>query len=171
MISSKLLCSPQLPEYTLGEGDIIDIVVLKNSSLSKQLVITPDGKINYPLVGEIKAAGLTVKQLQDYIRKDLALTVQNPEVTVILTSAKSYKIYVLGEVIRSGVYELKGPVTVIQAIAMAGGFTPYAARHKIKVFNSKNTKRQFRFNYKAYLSGNNTQQNIMLRAGDTILVP
>ncbi len=160
-----------MEEYRLGEGDVINVIVLKSSTLTKQLTITPDGKISYPIIGEIKAAGLRLIELQHYFTKELSKTIKNPQITVVLLAAYSFRIYVMGEILKPGVFQLKGPVTIIQALAMSGGFTPYAAKHKIKIVNPRFKNRRVFFNYKTFISGKNTRQNVVLKSGDTILVP
>lgn len=158
--------------FTLGEGDVISVFVWKHPGLSKQVPVRPDGKISYPLIGEIEAAGLTVKQIEETIIRELKRNIRDPQVTVTLQKAHSFRIYVLGEVVRPGVFELKGPVTVVQAIAMAGGFTPFASRGKIIIFNPSVNRGQHRlFNYRSFINRKEIDQNIVLRPGDTVLVP
>jgi len=158
--------------FVLGEGDVISVFVWKNPALSTQVPVRPDGKISYPLIGEIKAAGLTIKQIGETITQELKKHIRGPQVTVMLKEVHSYRIYVLGEVMLPGVSELRGPVTVVQGIAMAGGFTPFASTRKIVIFNpSVNGGQRRLFNYRNFINGKEVEQNIVLRPGDTVLVP
>lgn len=158
--------------FKLGAGDVLNVFIWKHKELSTPVTVRPDGMISYPLIGEIKAAGLTVKEIEDKLASLLKQHIQDPQVTVILEAAHSFRIYVLGEVMQPGVFQIKGPVTVLQAIAMAGGFTTFASRNKIFIYNP-NTEGEDRlpFNYSSFVSGQDSHQNIVLRPGDTVIVP
>lgn len=158
--------------FRLGAGDVLNVFIWKHKELSTPVTIRPDGMISYPLIGEIQAAGLTVKEVEDTLAGLLKQHIQDPQVTVILEAAHSFRIYVLGEVMQPGVFQLKGPVTVLQAIAMAGGFTTFASRNKIFIYNPHtNGAERLPFNYGSFLSGEDSHQNIVLRPGDTVIVP
>lgn len=158
--------------FTLGPGDNLEVNVWLNKELSRNLTISPDGTINYLLVGLIQAAGLTVEELQEDIQTRLKQHVRAPQVTVTLIEAKSYRIYVMGEVSRPGVFDVQGPVTVIQALAMAGGFTPFASRNKIAVVNSVGDPgSRVKFEYDDFVEAQTQAKDIILRPGDTVLVP
>ncbi|MBI3802499.1 MAG: polysaccharide biosynthesis/export family protein [Nitrospirae bacterium] len=156
-------------EYTLGPGDVIQIVVWKNEHLSKTLPIRPDGKISMPLVDDIQAAGMTPSQLKETIAKGLRHYIDNPIVTVIVSEINNYKVSVLGEVKKPGVYLLKGRTTILEAISMAEGFTEFATTNNILLMKKQKGQR-FRFDYRAYVSGENLDQNVYLDPGDTIIV-
>ncbi|MBK8378774.1 MAG: polysaccharide export protein [Nitrospira sp.] len=107
--------------FRLGAGDVLNVFIWKHKELSTMVTVRPDGKINYPLIGEIEAKGLTLGEIEERINKQLKQHIQDPQVTVILEATHSFRIFVLGEVMQPGVFDLKGPVTVIQALAMARG--------------------------------------------------
>src|SRR4030042_2476440 len=127
---------PDQGKYLWGPEDAIEISVWKEPELTKQLVVRPDGKITYPLIGEVQAAGRTVKQLQEEILKRLEKYVTDAHVTVILLKAQNYKIYVTGKVNKPGDFVIGKPVNVLQAISMAGGLTPFASPGSITVLRS-----------------------------------
>lgn len=166
------VASPNQNEYLLGPEDALEISVWKEPDLTKQLVVRPDGKISYPLIGEVQAAGLTVKQLQEEISKRLAKYVTDAHVTVILLKAQNYEIYVTGKVNRPGNFVVGRPVDVLQAIAMAGGLTPFASPGSIIVLRTTDGKEEvFPFNYKEVAKGEFLEQNRTLLPGDVVVVP
>ena len=124
------ISQPDQEKYLLGPEDVIEVSVWKEPDMTKQLVVQPDGKISYPLVGEIRAAGKTVKQLQEEISKRLEKFVTDASVTVILLKTQYYKFYVTGKVNKPGEFLVGRPTSVLQAIAMAGGLTPFAVADK-----------------------------------------
>jgi len=156
-------------EYVLGPGDVIQIVVWRNEHLSKTLPIRPDGKISLPLVDDMQAAGVTPSQLKETIAKGLRQYIDNPIVTVIVAEVNNYKVSVLGEVKKPGVYLLKGRTTVLEAISMAEGFTEFATTNNILLMKKAKGQR-YRFDYRAFVSGENLDQNVYLDPGDTIIV-
>jgi polysaccharide biosynthesis/export protein len=158
--------------YQLGPEDAIEISVWKEPELTKQLVVRPDGKITYPLVGEIQAAGQTVKQLQDEVLKRLTKYVTDANVTVILLKTQYYKIYVTGKVNKPGDFVVGRPTDVMQAISMAGGLTPFASPGSIVVLRRVGGKDQFYpFNYNDVSKGKSLEQNRILLPGDVVVVP
>lgn len=158
--------------YQLGPEDIVEVSVWKEPDLTKQLVVRPDGKISYPLIGEIPAAGRTVKELQDDISKRLEKFVTDAAVTVILLKAQHYKFFVTGKVNKPGEFIVGRPTTVLQAIAMAGGLTPFASPGNILVVRKVGGQDQtFLFNYKQVAKGQFLDQNITLMPGDVVVVP
>lgn len=158
--------------YLLGPEDAIEISVWKEPELTKQLIIRPDGKVSYPLIGEIQAAGRTVKELREEISKRLEKFVTDAQVTVLLLKAQHYKIYVVGKVNKPGEYVAGRPVTVMQALAMAGGLTPFAAPGRIVILRKSGDKEQtLPFNYKEVARGRNLEQNRVLLPGDVVVVP
>lgn len=158
-------------EFVLGPGDVVAITVWKQPSLSLTLPVAPDGGISYPLVGHLVAAGLTVRQLESLVTTRLREQLKDPQVSVALQDARSYRVYVIGEVARPGEFEVKGPVTVLQAIAMAGGFTPFAARSKVAVVATPAHGGERRgFDYDAFVAGRGNVTNLILMPGDTVVV-
>jgi polysaccharide biosynthesis/export protein len=165
--------SPPDPEkYRLGPEDIIEVSVWKEPDMTKQLVVRPDGKVSYPLIGEVQAAGKTIKQIQEEISKRLEKFVTDASVTVILLKTQYYKIFVTGKVNKPGEYLVGRPTTVLQAIAMAGGLTPYASPKSIKIVRKEGGLDQvYPFNYKDVSKGLLLSQDIILSPGDVVVVP
>jgi polysaccharide biosynthesis/export protein len=157
--------------FRLGAGDVLNVIVWKNKELSMIVTVRPDGMITYPLVGEIEVRGVTVAEVEERLSKQLKRQIQDPQVTVILEATHSFRVYVLGEVLQPGVFELKGPVTVVQALAMARGLTAFASKNKIFVVQAEKNGLRAPFRYDKYLQGEEIEQNIVLRPGDTVIVP
>ena len=140
--AAAAVATPDQDKYLLGPEDAIEISVWKEPDLTKQLVVRPDGKITYPLIGEVQASGRTVKQLQEEILKRLEKYVTDAHVTVILLKAQNYKIYVTGKVNKPGDFLIGKPVNVMQAISMAGGLTPFASPGSIMVLRTGGRQRR-----------------------------
>ena len=158
--------------YSIGPEDVLTIDVWKEPEISRTVPVRRDGKISLPLVNDLQAAGLTPTQLSAEIVAKLRATVINPHVTVIVTQMSSQRIYILGQVVRGGAYPLVPNMTAVQALSIAGGFTPFAKLKKIYVTRTENGQNKtFPINYKDVISGHNSQQNIQLKPGDTIVVP
>ena len=170
--AATAVATPDQATYLLGPEDTLEISVWKEPDLTKQLVVRPDGKITYPLIGEIQAAGRTVRQLQEEILKRLEKYVTEAHVTVILLKAQNYKIYVTGKVNKPGDFVIGKPVNVMQAISMAGGLTPFASPGSIMVLRAVGGKKEvFPFNYKEVAKGQLLEQNRTLLPGDVVVVP
>ena len=170
--AAAAVAAPDQATYLLGPEDTLEISVWKEPDLTKQLVVRPDGKITYPLIGEIQAAGRTVKHLQEEILKRLEKYVTDAHVTVILLKAQNYKIYVTGKVNKPGDFVIGKPVNVMQAISMAGGLTPFASPGSIAVLRTMGGKEEvFPFNYKEVAKGQFLEQNRTLLPGDVVVVP
>jgi polysaccharide export outer membrane protein len=160
------------PNYAIGPEDVLTIDVWKEPEISRTVPVRRDGKISLPLLNDVQAAGLTPTQLSSEIAGKLLATVVNPQVTVIVAQMSSQRIYILGQVTRGGAYPLVPDMTAVQALSIAGGFTPFANLKKIYVMRSENGQdKVFPLNYKDVVSGRKPQQNIHLKAGDTIVVP
>ena len=174
------------PDYVIGPEDMLQISVWKNETLSRLVPVRPDGKISMPLLHDVQAAGLTAMQLRDKLAAGLAEYMPNPEISVIVNEVRSFRVSVLGEVNKPGVLQLKSTTTILEALAMAGGFRDFASPGKIVIFRkdeSGNTKK-IRFNYNRAV-GNSTvsldslmgagapseEQNPTLKSGDVIVVP
>jgi polysaccharide export outer membrane protein len=159
------------PNYVIGAQDVLDINVWKEDQLTKTVPVRPDGKISLPLINDVQAAGLTPTQLANQITESLKKYVTGPQVTVIVREINSQRVYLIGEVTRAGAYPLLPGMTVLQALSSGGGFTQYANTKKIYVLRSENGKQEkLPFNYKQALNPD-ANQNITLKAGDTIVVP
>jgi len=157
-------------DYHLGAGDKLRIEVYKDPQLSQSVQIRPDGKITLPLVGDVVATGMTPIELRDSLAKSLTEYITNPTVTVIVVEAESAHAFVMGEVTHPGPVQLHGPMTILQALAMAGGFKEFANTKDVKVLRPKgNGLETLHFNYKDVLSGE--AKPFYLKSGDTVIVP
>jgi polysaccharide biosynthesis/export protein len=160
------------PNYMIGAQDVLDINVWKEPEVSRTVPVRPDGKISLPLLNDVQAAGLTPTQLATQITESLKKFVANPQVTVIVTTINSQRVYILGEVTRPGAYPLLPGMTILQALSSGGGFTQYANSKKIYLLRQVNGKQEkYPFNYKDAIAGRHPEQNIPLKACDTIVVP
>lgn len=163
----------QVSSFKLGCGDVLEIAVWGDESLTRKVVVRPDGNISFPLVGDIKAAGTTVEQLRTECANKIKEYVPNAPVTVMLQELGSAKIFIVGKVNRPGMYLMDGPYTVLQVLALAGGMTPYAEEDSIKVvrISDGGEQKYVAFDYVEAVSGKNLDKNITLMPGDTVLVP
>jgi polysaccharide export outer membrane protein len=160
------------PNYMIGAQDVLDVDVWKETELTRSVPVRPDGKISLPLLNDVQAAGLTPAQLSEELTTEFKKFITNPQVTVIVTQINSQRVYILGEMTRPGAYPLLPGMTVLQALSSAGGFTPFASMKKIYVLRGEGSKQEkFPFNYKEVVKGKNAEQNIVLKAGDQIVVP
>ncbi|MBZ5718781.1 MAG: polysaccharide export protein [Acidobacteriia bacterium] len=158
-------------DYVIGANDDLHISVWKEPDLTATLPVRPDGKISLPLLNDVQAAGLTPMQLAASLTEKLKKYLADPRVTVVVTQMNSKRIYVLGEVAHTGAMALLPDMTVLQALASAG-FTQFANTKGIYILRTENGKQQkMPFNYKQVVKGEAMAQNIMLKPGDTIVVP
>jgi polysaccharide biosynthesis/export protein len=164
---------PLSSDYVIGPEDMLQITVWKNEALSRTLPVRPDGKISMPLLYDIQAAGLTPMQLRDKIAGALGEFMPNPEVAVSVTDVRSYRVSVLGEVQKPGVLQLKADTTVLEAIALAGGFRDFASPSKITILrkDASGTTSKIPFNYNRVVKDNRSQDNVTLKSGDVVVVP
>lgn len=160
------------PQYVIGPEDMLDINVWKEPDVSRLVPVRPDGRISLPLINDVQAAGLSPQHLAATIAEKLRKYLNEPQVTVIVTAINSQRVFVVGEVVRAGVFPLLPGMTVLQALASSGGFTTFADVKKIHVVRLRNGKQlELPFNYRDVLKGDNPEQNIKLEPGDTIVVP
>ena len=162
------------PEYFIGPEDVLNITVWRNTDLSKEVTVRPDGRISLPLIGDITAVGRTAAQLSEDISAKLKEYKENPQVSIVVKEVNSYAIYVLGEVVKPGKYPLRSKTTLLQAITIASGFTQTAARNKIVVFRfAKDGGGQIKMkaSYDDIVLRDGSNQNIELKPGDQIVVP
>ena len=159
--------------YVIGNDDVLAINVWKEPDISRVVPVRSDGNISLPLVGEVQAAGHTPHQLEAGIAAKLKNYISEPEVTVIVQEIRSQKFNVLGMVTRPGTYPLTNSMTVLDAIALAGGFRDFAKQKSIYVLREKpdGTQARLDFNYKDVVKGKNSAQNVRLQPRDTIVVP
>jgi len=159
--------------YTIGIGDVLGIVTWKEPDFSRsEIIVRLDGKISFPLLDDVQAAGLTPIQLKKNIEAKLKEYVASPSVTVSIRNAASQRFYILGEVVRTGEYPLVKELTVLQAFALAGGFTQWASKKEIILFRRENGKEKvIQINYKDIIKDKDFSQNVTIKADDTIIVP
>jgi polysaccharide export outer membrane protein len=159
--------------YTIGADDVLAINVWKEPEVSRTVPVRSDGKISLPLAGEVQASGQTPRQLERELASKLQSFISEPEVTVIVAEVRSQKFNILGQVSRPGAYPLTNASTVLDAIAIAGGFRDFAKQKSIYVLRQNPDGGQSRlpFNYKDVIKGKNSTQNIKLQPRDTIVVP
>ncbi len=159
--------------YIIGIDDVLAINVWKENELSRAVSVRPDGMITLPLIGEIKAVGLTPVQLQDQIVTALQKVISDPQVTVIVTAVNSMSYNIVGQVAKPGYYSLTRPMTVLDGIALCGGFRDFAKQKKIYVLRTgpDGNQERLKFNYKQVIKGKNMAQNIQLQPHDTLVVP
>lgn len=158
----------QADSYQIRQGDVLDVSVWGDDTLKKVIRVLPDGSISFPLAGQINVAGQSSADVAVMITKNLKKYLPDPEVTVIVQSTDGNRIYILGKVNTPGAIPLQGPMTVLQALSISGGFDRFADLDDIKVLRGKKT---LDVHYKDLLKGENLASNHLLQADDTILVP
>lgn len=162
-----------LDSYKIGRGDILEIITWKEPDFSRgEVLVRIDGKITFPLLNDMMVAGRTPLEVKKDIEAALKDFVENPVVTVTVKNPVSQKFYILGEVARTGEYNLTKDLTVLQAFALAGGFTEWASKKEIILLRKENGKDKiYRINYKNIIKGEDFNQNVHIKADDTIIVP
>ncbi len=164
--------APDRPVFLLGPGDKLHISVWNESSLTLDVTVRPDGFISFPLVGDIPAGGREVDELRQELAERLRQYAPDSPVTVMLAELGSARVYVVGKVAKPGVFIMPGRVSVMQALAQAGGLNPFADASGILVLRGEGASRTaIRFNYDAVSRGRNIEQDIVLAPGDTVVVP
>ncbi|MDI7259209.1 MAG: polysaccharide biosynthesis/export family protein [Thermodesulfobacteriota bacterium] len=159
-------------QYIIGPEDVLSIHVWREEAFSKTVPVRMDGKISLPLIDEIQAAGLTPLQLKEGLIQKLKEFVDDPVISVIVTEANSYKVFVSGYVKSPGVYRLRSETSLLQLIPMVGGFTEWANQQKIIIIRKENGKeKRMTVNYRKIVQGEDLASNLILKAGDTIIVP
>ena len=165
----------RLNNYIIGNGDVLEINTWKEPDFSRdEIIVRMDGKISLPLLDDIQATGLTPSQLKLNIEKSLTKYVAKPNVTVTVRDAASQKFYILGEVVNTGEYPLVKDLTVLQAFAIAGGFTEWASKKEIILYRGLKGDSKgivIQINYKKILKDKDFSQNVKIKANDTIIVP
>jgi polysaccharide export outer membrane protein len=157
-------------DYHIGPQDVVQIDVWKEPEVTRTIPVRPDGKISLPLLNDVQAAGLTAMQLAANIREGLTKYLNNPQVTVTVTQINSRRVFVSGEVVRSGALPLLPNMTVLQALSSSGGFTQFAKEKGIYILRNEHGKQvKHPYNYKDVLKGN--KEDILLQPGDVIVVP
>jgi polysaccharide biosynthesis/export protein len=164
---------PAIATYTIGPGDVLRIVTWKEPDFTlESVLVRTDGKISFPLLNDVQAAGLTPMMLKDVLETGLKSYVAAPVITVTVTNAGSQKFYILGEVPRTGEYPIVKDLSVLQAFALAGGFTEWASKDEILLIRREGgQKKVYKIDYKDMAKGKNLDQDLLIRADDTIIVP
>jgi polysaccharide biosynthesis/export protein len=159
-------------DYRIGPEDVLQIFVWKNETLTRSVTVRPDGKISLPLLEDVQASGRTTRELREFLTQRLVEYMPAPEVSVIVTDVRSMKISVIGEVPKPGRYELKSKTTVLDILALAGGFGQFASRSKIVILRPEGEKmKRIPFNYNKVISTGGEEENFFLQPGDIVIVP
>jgi len=163
---------PPSTEFVIGPEDVLKINVWEEPNLSQSVPVRVDGKISLPLIHDVYVVGLTPTELKEELTKRLSKYIENPTVSVIVEEINSLKFFIVGNVRSPGVFELDREINVLQAISMAGGFTEWAKKRKIKIFRKHmGVEKVIKINYNKIVSGKHPELNIPLQPGDTIIVP
>jgi polysaccharide export outer membrane protein len=159
-------------QYMIGPEDVLYIHVWKEEALTRTVPVRMDGKISLPLIQEVKAAGLTPLQLKEVLMRKFKEFIENPIVSVTVVEVNSFKVYVIGQVRNPGVQRLRSETTVTQLIVMAGGFTEWANQKKIVVVRKEDGReKRMKVNYKKIMDGKDLTTDVVLKAGDTVIIP
>ncbi len=160
------------PLYIIQPNDVLTIFVWKEPSLSGKVTVRPDGRISFPLIQDMQAGGLNPVQLKENVERGLKQFLDVPNVTVIVDAIQSYRIYVTGKVGKPGPIMSEKPISVLQALSIAGGLQEFANTAEIVIIrNSAEDSTLYRFNYPEVIKGKNFSQNMLLRSGDVVVVP
>jgi polysaccharide export outer membrane protein len=160
------------PGYVIGPEDVLTIFFWRDKEMSGDVVVRPDGKISLPLLNDVQAAGYSPEQLRAELMKSAARFVEDPNATVVVKAINSRKVFITGNVAKQGYYPLTSDMNVLQLIAVSGGLAEYADAKNIRIIRTENGKpRYYKFSYKDVLEGKNPAQNILLKPGDTVIVP
>lgn len=157
--------------YTIGSGDVLNVLVWKEKELSQLVTVRPDGMISLPLLGDLPVIGKEPSQVEQMVQTRLQSMVVEPHVTVTVAEIHSRMVYITGEVARPGAYPLNNPITVLQLIAQAGGLTEFASRKKIQVIRANNKRDPQLLSYKAMTQSKDGSNAVTLNPGDTVVIP
>jgi polysaccharide export outer membrane protein len=172
LVFAKAFVAAAENKYQIGPGDVLEISVWKDESLSREIVVPPDGVISFPLIGDLDVKYLTVTDVRKVITKKLSEYVPDATVTVMLLKLDSLKAHVIGKVNRPGQFAITMETTVMQILSMAGGLNPFAEGNKILILRQiKNKTVKIPFNYDKIQKGEDLQQNILIQRGDVVVVP
>jgi polysaccharide export outer membrane protein len=158
--------------YKLQPGDVLQVVVWKETDLQSEVLIRPDGGVSFPLAGDLQAAGLTTDQLRAALEERVRKLIPDAVVTVSVKAPNGNQIYVIGKVNKPGDFPLLRPTDVMQALSLAGGATPFASTNRIRVLHRDGSRQtSIRFRYGDVAKGRHLEQNVLLQSGDTVIVP
>ncbi len=170
----RLFAQENLP-YTIGPGDVLEISVWQHPELDRIVTVRPDGRMSFSLIGDVNANGLTPAKLDEVITKKLSEYVQKPEVTVVVTSIKSNQIIILGQVTRPGAYPMEESLTVLEAVAIAGGYTESAGLSKVTITRTRRSRAKnpkvIKVNLKKVIAEGDRSRDVILEPGDVVHVP
>lgn len=159
-------------DYVIGSADVLGVVFWREAELSGDVTVRPDGKISLPVIGEIEAAGLKPEELRDRVKAASGKYITDPNVAVVVRTINSRKVFITGQVRTPGGQNLVGPLTVLQALAQAGGLNEYADAKNITILRQEQGRPVvLKFNYKDVARGRKLEQNVLLKPGDTVVVP
>ena len=161
------------PEYVIGPQDVLGINFWRDADMTGDVTVRPDGRITLPLIGDLPAAGMTPEALKTAIHTAASKLIDDPTITVIVRQINSRKVFITGQVTTPGAHVLTGPLTVMQLISIAGGVTEFAKKKEITVMRTEAGGKQvvLLFNYSDVAKGKNLAQNVVLKPGDTVVVP
>lgn len=172
MITLALCTAVHAAAYFVGPGDVLEISVWKDESLSRELIVPPDGILSFPLIGDVNVNNMSVPEIRVAIKKKLAEYVPDAVVTVMIKSINSLNAYVIGQVKNPGTFAITMETRVMHLLAMAKGLTPFAAERDIHILRNNNGKvEKIPFDYKEVLKGNNLEQDVLMQRGDILVVP
>ena len=158
--------------YRLQPGDVLQVVVWKETDLQSEVLIRPDGGVSFPLAGDLQAAGLTTDELRAALEERVRKLIPDAVVTVSVKAPNGNQIFVIGKVNKPGDFPLLRPTDVMQALSLAGGATPFASTNKIRVLHRDGSRQtSIRFRYGDVAKGRHLEQNVLLQSGDTVIVP
>jgi polysaccharide export outer membrane protein len=168
-----VVCPASAEDYKIAPSDVLEVSVYGEETVTKgELIVRPDGKISYPMAGDVEVAGLTTAQAKDAIEQRVREYIPGAMITVIVAKLNSLQYYVVGKVAKPGMYNMPNSITVLQALALAGGLTTFADEDDITIVRKQgNEDLRLPFDYKKVKKGKNLDQNILLERGDVILVP
>ena len=160
------------PHYTIHPGDILQISVWQDESLTREALVRPDGRFSFPLAGDVVAVGKNAEEIKDEIAERIERFIPDPVVTVAVDQIQGNKIFVLGKVNRPGEFVISGAIDVMQALTLAGGTSTFAGLNKIKILRRVDGEQiAIPFKYEEVAKGKNLEQNVLLQAGDVVVVP
>ncbi len=170
VLTAEVLASPIV--FHIGPGDLLEISVWKDESLSREVIVPPDGIISFPLIGDINVNNMTVGNLRNKVKKKISGFIPDATVTVMIKEINSLKGYVIGKVNNPGEFPISIDTTVMQILSKAGGLNPFASEGKIQIFRRVQSKTvRIPFNYKQVENGKKLEQDIILQRGDVVVVP
>lgn len=166
------LCVSAAGSYQLNPGDILFVSVWNEEALQQEILVLPDGTISFPLVGIVEVSGKTPQQVQSVLREKLSKLIPDPEINLTVRAVAGNAIFVIGKVNQPGRFQMTSPTDVVQALSLAGGFTPYAKTDRVQILRrGGNGQEVIKFDYTRIADGQALETNILLQSGDTIVVP